>query len=257
MCGEPENPNGGEADRSDSCDEVATCPKCEYWNQDHEKTVSGSSSKYSDSTQFGDLPIRFKFAVKLAGGEAVLTFVCKWGTVEGDPPLTEAMKTAVKTALTGKVPQAWSNAHSLKVVDPICGEKTLSIKFEVNWDDASGDAIDVNLQKAGRRSSASANVMNLDYDDDLDDDAWTLKHEFGHAIGNHDEYHYSGHSGEKITLKRADGGEETLNLEPASGNVMITRRDTTIEKRHLYLVEIEAQEWLRELSGRDVVCEIV
>ena len=200
--------------------------------------------------------MRFKFDVRLAGGEVVVSFVCKWNTVEGDPPLTQAMKTEIKDALTTTVPTFWSNQHSLKIADPICGEKTLPIRVKVTWDDSGANAIAVNLQKAERRSSAHALSMNLDYDDDIKDNAWVLKHEFGHVLANHDEYHYAGKTAESITLKRANGSTETLNLEPPA-NVMITPGSTKVEKRHLYFVEIEAQELLRRKSGRNITCEIV
>lgn len=256
MCLDPSPPNKDPADRGDACSPRETCEQCKYWTEDHSKSVSGQSSKYNDSTQFGHIPVRFKFDVRLAGGEVVVSYVCKWSTVEGDPPLTQAMKDEIKAALTTTVPAAWSDQHSLKIVDPICGEKTLPIRVKMTWDDGAANAIAVNLQKAPIRSSASARTMNLDYDDDLKDSAWTLKHEFGHVLANHDEYHYSGKSGESITLKRANGTTETLNLEP-SANVMITRGNASVEKRHLYFVEIEAQELLRSKSGRDVTCEIV
>ncbi len=133
----------------------------------------------------------FRPEANLAAGNVTVTQVYEWGTLDG--ALTEAMKTAVRTALKNDVAAAWSDKHSIKVTDPVCGEKTLSLRFRILW--KPGDTTDarhyrVNLQKAPRRSGVSH--PNIDLDRDLGGGAWTLKHAFGHTFGMPDEHLYSG-----------------------------------------------------------------
>jgi hypothetical protein len=256
MCSNPSSPTSG-ADAHSHCDaDAATCPQCEYWNQDHVVEIDITSDRYNVSSQIGASRKKFRFAGNLASGNVRITFILKWGTIGG--AVTDEMKTAVKSALQTNVTAAWSGQGSVKVTDPVCGEKTLPINFRILWnpdDTSDSEHYSVDLEKAPRRSSVSYPKFTLDHDADLLDDAWTWKHEFGHGVGQKDEYFYSGVTSATIEYKRADGTSETITLEPAA-SLMQTRGNTTVEKRFLYFAEIEAQKLFRDKSGRNVVCKV-
>lgn len=257
MCSDPESPNTSPSDGADCGEDTAACPQCEYWTQDHTTEVSRAMSDYAVSSQHPGFSNSFRFEAKLSSGEILITMIMEWGNLHAD--LTEAHKTAIKTAFKGEVVNGWSNKHSVKVTDPICGEKTLPIKFRVLWkpdDTTDSRNYRINATKVGQRSNVGPGYSNIDHDDDLDDNAWTLKHEFGHMMLLPDEYFLGGVTSATIDWQKADGTAETINLEPGSG-VMQVRGDTTIHKRYLYFAAIEAQTLLRAKSGRDVICETV
>ena len=257
MCDDPADPTAGPGAHGDCDSDTESCPHCEYWNQDHVKEINIRQAKYADSSQSSSNRCKFRFGGNLASGNITVTFIFNWGAIGGD--VTEEMKTSVKTALQNDVAAVWSGKHSVRVTDPICGEKTLPINFRVLWnpdDTTDSEHFSVDLEKEPRTSSVAHPTITLDHDADLEDDAWTLKHEFGHAIGLEDEYFYSGVTEATIEYKRADGSSETIDLEPAA-SLMQTRGNTSVKKRFAYFAEIEAQALFREKSGRDVVCEII
>jgi type VI secretion system secreted protein VgrG len=218
--------------------------------------IDTQDDRYTVSSQIGSARTKYRFGGNLASGNITITFVLKWGTIGAT--VTEAMKAAVKSALQTQVTAAWSGKANLRVTDPVCGEKTLPINFRILWnpgDTTDAEHFTVDLEKEPRRSSVAFPKFTLDHDADLNDEAWTLKHEFGHGFGGQDEYFYSGVTSATIQYKRADGTSETITLEPAA-SLMQTRGNTTVEKRFLYFVEIEAQKLLREKSGRNVVCKV-
>lgn len=256
-CDEPQDPatTPGAGTSTDSC--TGTCPHCEYWNEDHVKEIDIRDDRYRVSSQTHARRKVFRFEGNLASGNVTVTIILKWGVIGGD--VTDAMKTAVKAGLQSDVAAAWSGKNSVRVTDPICGEKTLPINFRILWtpgDTTDSEHYSVDLEKAPRRSGVAYPTFTLDHDADLNDNAWTLKHEFGHAFGMPDEYFYSGVTAGTIEYKRADGTSATITLEPAA-SLMKTRGNTSVEERFAYFAEIEAQDLFREKSGRDVVCEIV
>ena len=257
MCDDPADPTTGPGAHGDCDSDTEPCPHCEYWNQDHVKEINIMDDRYRVSSQTHARRKVYRFEGNLASMNATVTIILGWGTIGAN--VTDAMKTAVKTALQNDVTAAWSGKQSVRVTDPICGEKTLPINFRVLWNpDDTTDSVhySVDLEKEPQRSGVAHPTFTLDHDADLDDDAWTMKHEFGHAFGMPDEYFYSGVTEATIEYKRADGSSETINLEPAA-SLMQTRRNTSVKKRFAYFAEIEAQALFREKSGRDVVCEIV
>ena len=257
MCGNP-SPPASSPGAHNACDSAtAHCPQCEYWSQDHVVEIDTSNDRYSVSTQVSAGSTKYRFEGNLASGNITATFILKWGTIGGT--VTNAMKTAVKSALKTKVAAAWSNKGSVRVTDPVCGEKTLPIRFRILWnpdDTTDSEHFTVDLEKEPRRSSVAFPRFTLDHDADLDDDAWTLKHEFGHAFSGRDEYFYSGVTSATVEYKRADGSSDTITLEPAA-TLMQTRGNTTVAKRFLYFAEIEAQQLFRQKSGRNVICRVI
>ena len=122
--------------------------------------------------------------------------------------LTNAHKTAVKNALKTNAANAWSNKHSVKVTDPICGEKTLPVRFRVLWKpDDTTDArhYGINLTKSGTRASVNSNFADFDHDDGLADNSWVFKHEFGHLFRRRTNTSIQASPLERSPIKRQTG----------------------------------------------------
>jgi hypothetical protein len=257
MCKDPKKPDALPGDGTDCAHDTVECPHCQYWSQDHSTEVSRSMNDYAVSSQHPGFTRQYRFGARLSSNEIMITLVLEWGTLGTN--VTNAHKTAVKNALKTGAAGAWSNKHSVKVTDPICGEKTLPIRFRVLWKpDDTTDArhYRINLTKSGTRSGVDANFADFDHDDGLADNSWVLKHEFGHLFLLPDEYFYSGVTSGTITYKKADGATDVVTMEPSSG-IMKARGDLNFHKRYYYFAAIEAQALLRSKSGRNVVCETI
>jgi type VI secretion system secreted protein VgrG len=178
-----------------------------------------------------------------------------------DPALTADQITRVKNDFRSVVGPAWSNKFSVKVTDPVCGEKTLPILVRVLWnpDDTSDTHhYTVDVTTASITANVTGTVVSLGYQDDVvDNGGWVMTHEFGHTFGLPDEYFYASVTSASVTYKLADSCTETITLEPPDDSIMQTNANTTILKRFFYLAAIEAQELFRRTSGRSVVCEVV
>ena len=257
-CSDPEPPSSGTGAHSD-CDSPTTeCPHCTYWSEDHSNDYNGPDSKFVTSTQFGGQNVAFRLEANLAAGNITITSIFRWGTVAGD--VTNAQKADTITQFKAKV-AGWGNRFNMKIMDPICGEKTLPIRFRLLWspDDTSDTApFRVNLRKTYPRAGVTGWNVDIGYDSDVTpDSAWVLAHEYGHTICLKDEYFYAGVTSATVVYKKADGSTESVALEPSSSNIMYTHANTTYLKRFYYFAAIEAQELLRSESGRNVTCEIV
>ncbi len=257
-CGEPEEPNCHPTDTNGVDSPTAECPHCTYWNEDHSNDFSGHDSKFVVSTQFPGQDVGFRLEANLGAGNITVTSIFRWGTVASD--VTEAQKAATITQFKAKV-AGWGNRFNMKIIDPICGEKTLPIRFRLLWnpDDTSDTApFRVNLRKTYPRAGVTGWNVDIGYDSNVTPDSgWVLAHEYGHTICLKDEYFYAGVTSATVTYKKADGGSDVITLEPSSGNIMFTHANTTYLKRFFYFTAIEAQELLRSESGRAVTCEVV
>jgi len=257
MCNDPESPSGSAGDHADCDSTTEACPHCVYWSEDHSTEVSRSMNDYAVSSQHSGFTRQYRFAANLSSDEIMITLILEWGSL--GPGLTEAHKRAIQNALKTDCASAWSNQHSVRVTDPICGEKTLPIKFQVLWkpDDTSDSRhYRINLTKSGTRSGVNDDYADFDHDDGLANNSWVLKHEFGHLFLLPDEYFYSGVSSATITYQLADGTTQVVTLEPSSG-IMKARGDLNFHQRYYYFTALEAQALLRTASGRNVVCAIV
>ena len=174
--------------------------------------------------------------------------------------MTDAQKTATIAKFKAQV-ATWSGQFSLKVVDPVCGEKTLPIEYNLLWspdDTADAAQFHVNLYKTFPRAGVTGSNVDIGYDSDVTPDGgWVLAHEYGHTVCLPDEYFYGGVTSATVVYKKADGSTESVTLEPASPSIMQIHADRTFFKRFFYFIEVEAQELLRAQSGRNVVCSIV
>jgi len=251
------SPSSGNGGTSATCT-TEPCPLCVYWNQDHSTDYNGPESKFQTSTQFGVRDFAFRLGANLASGNITITSIFRWGTVAAD--VTDAQKADTITKFKAKV-EGWGNRFNMKITDPVCGEKTLPIRFRLLWspDDTSDTApYRVNLYKTYPRAGRTGWNVDIGYDSDVTpDSAWVLAHEYGHCFSLADEYFYTGVTSATVVYKKADGTAESVTLEPSSGNIMYRHANTTYLKRFYYFSSIEAQELLRRESGRNVTCEIV
>lgn len=234
------------------------CTDCVYWNQDHSIDYSGPDSKFVTSTQITPVDVAFRLGANLAAGSITITSIFKWGTIGAD--VTDAMKAATITKCKEKVAY-WSGRFSMKITDPICGEKTLPVNFRLLWspDDTADTApYMLNLYKTYPRAGVTGWNIDLGYDNKVvPDDGWVIAHEYGHTLCLPDEYFYASVTAATVAYKKADGTTESVTLEPSAGNIMFRSKDTTFLNRFFYFAAVEAQELLRSRSGRNVVCEIV
>jgi type VI secretion system secreted protein VgrG len=200
----------------------------------------------------------FRLDANLGAGNIVITSIFKWGTVASD--ITNAEKADTIAQFKARV-AGWGNRFSMKIRDPICGERTLPIRFRLLWspaDTTDSAPYSVNLIRNHPRAGVTGWDIDIGYDSDVTpDSAWVLAHEYGHTLCLADEYFYSGVTSATVTYKKADGTSEDITLEPSSGNIMFRHANTTYLKRFFYFSAIEAQELLRAQSGRNVTCEIV
>lgn len=231
---------------------------CIYWLEDHSTDYRGPESKFQTSTQFGVRDVAFRLGANLATGNITITSIFKWGTVASD--VTSAQKADTITKFKAQV-ASWGGKFNMKIIDPICGEKTLPIMFDLLWapDDTSDTTpFRVNLYKTYPRAGRAGWNVDIGYDSDVTpDSSWVLAHEYGHCFSLPDEYFYSGVTTATLTYKKADGSSDLITLEPSSGNIMYQYGSRTYLKRFYYFAAIEAQELLRRESGRNVTCEIV
>jgi len=257
-CDDPAEPTSGNCATTPADSASTTCPQCEYWNRDHQIDYRGADSKFVQSSQFAGDQAGFRLEANLASGNITVTSIFRWGTIASG--ITEAEKADTITKFKQQV-AAWSGHYSMRITDPICGERTLPIRFRLLWspDDSADSAThQVNLYRTYARAGVTGWHVDIGYDSDVTvDGAWTLAHEYGHTISLKDEYFYSGVTSANVVYKKSDGTTERVTLEPSSSNIMFTFGDRTYHPRFFYFTAIQAQELLRRESGRNVTCEIV
>lgn len=239
--------------------EPCTCKEaCKYWQEDHVVDFNGQDTTFVSSTQIAAAAAAFRLTAGLASGRLKITSIFNWGTVAAD--VTDAEKTATIAQFKAQV-ATWSGHFSLRVVDPICGEKTLPIAYDLLWspdDTADAAPFHVNLYKTFPRAGVTGSDVDIGYDSDVTPDGgWVLAHEYGHTVCLPDEYFYAGVTAATVVYKKADGSTESIALEPTTPSIMQIHADRTYFKRFFYFIEVKAQELLRAKSGRDVVCSIV
>jgi hypothetical protein len=241
------------------------CNPCSYWNQNHVVDYNGPDSKFVTSTQIAATNIAFRLEANLAGRSITITSIFKWGTIAPRMKKTKAKKLKVRKDFTIKMFKAkaasWSGKFKMKITDPVCGEKTLPIRFRVLWSpDDTGDPapFQVNLHRTYPRAGVTGWDIDIGYLSDVVPNAgWVLAHEYGHTFCLPDEYFYAGVTSATVVYKKADGSQETVKLEPKHGNIMFKHGDTHYLKRFYYFAAIQAQEVLRAKSGHSVKCKIV
>ena len=231
--------------------------KCAYQRKTHVSNYSGPNSKFRTSTQSGVKNIAFTLRIQLSRNRVTVVSRFRWGSVAGDITKKEQKRTIY--AFKRQV-RKWSRKFKLKVVDPECGTKIMPIRFQLLWNprDTTVNATHrVNIVRNLNRAGVSGFVIDIGYNDVTKDHGWVLAHEYGHTFSLHDEYFYTAGGPATVGFKKADGSTMNLALEPAGKNIMRTSGSNKYLERHFYFVALEAQQLLRQKSGRNVTCEIV
>ncbi len=232
--------------------------KCEYRRRTHRVDYNGPDSKFITSTQIAATNVAFRLEVNVARRKAVITSIFKWGTIGAGVTNRQKKRTIRKFKAQAR---SWSGKYRLKVIDPVCGNKTLSVKFRLLW--SPGDTTDrapynVNLYTTYPRAGVTGWNINIGYTSDVvANRGWALAHEYGHTLCLADEYFYAGVTSATVTYKKADTTTQAVALEPPGSNIMKTDGSRRFKKRFYYFIAIEAQALLRTKSGRNVSCEIV
>lgn len=233
-------------------------PECDYWRKTHKSDYNGPDSKFVTSTQISPVSVAFRLEVNIVRRKLRIISVFKWGTVASD--VNKRQKRRTIRMFKAKV-AAWSGRYKMKIVDPECGKKTMPIMFRLQWspDDTKSSApYKVNLYKTFPRAAVTGWDVDIGHDSDVVPNAgWVLQHEYGHTLCLPDEYFYGAVTSATVVYKKADGSNKSITLEPANNNIMRTHASWRFRKRFFYFVAVEAQELLRQKSGRNVTCEII
>lgn len=249
-------PLGGTPDE-DPGKQVSKKKKCAYRRKTHKSDFSGADTKFCTSTQIGASNVAFTLRIQLARNRVTVVSRFRWGSVAND--ITKKEKKRTIYTFKRKV-RKWSYKFKLKVIDPECGTRTMPIRFQLLWNprDTSVAATHrVNMVRNMNRAAVTGFVVDIGYNDVTNDHGWVLAHEYGHTVALPDEYFYTAGGPASVVYKKADGSTDSFALEPAGRNIMRSHASNKYLKRHFYFVAIEAQELLRQKTGRNVTCEIV
>jgi type VI secretion system secreted protein VgrG len=233
-------------------------PDCDYWKKNHKVDYSGPDSKYVSSTQIATRDVAFRLEAKLAARQIQITSIFTWGAIGAG--VTAKQKSKAMRRFKNRA-ALWSGRYRMKVDDPVCGTKTLPIRFRLLWNpDDTPDAppYRVNLSASYPRANVQGWNVNIGFKEDVKaDKSWTLTHEYGHTVSLPDEYFYTAGVPATVTYKKADASTEVIALEPANDNIMKTYGNMKFKMRFFYFAAVEAQELIRKQAGRNVTCEIV
>lgn len=244
----PEDSSNSETEEQD---------QCLYQRETHVSDYNGSDSKFVSSEQIAARSVAFSLRISLWLGIVTVVSVFRWGSVESG--ITTAERSRTIRVFMAKV-SGWGHKFRLKVIDPECGTKTMPIGFLLRWnpDNTTKSATHrVNLVRSMNRADVTGYNVNVGYNDVTDHSGWVLAHEYGHTVALADEYLYTPGTIPIMTYKKADGSTDRILLEPTGENIMRTHSSRNYLKRHYYFIAIEAQELLRQKTGRSVTCEIV
>jgi hypothetical protein len=203
-------------------------PDCSYWLKNHKIDYSGPDSKFVTSTQIAPVDVAFRLEANLKRGNIRIVSTFKWGTIAAGVTKLDKKRTIKK--FKARV-AGWGGRFRVKIKDPDCGEKTLPIQFKLRWapDDTSESApFKVNLYKTYPRAGVTGWDVDIGYDSDVTpNQAWVLAHEYGHTLCLPDEYFYASVTAATVVYKKADGGSESITLEPPANNIMKTNGNRT------------------------------
>jgi type VI secretion system secreted protein VgrG len=245
------------------------CKKC--WREDYEKEISVNPyGRYNESywplgISHGYFrTVQYKIFVHLKALNTVVVKVrFKMNPLAG---VSDADAKAAKIKLTTGVNTYWNkNNYILEVDDPLCGKKTLNIRYKVAWV-TSGQHYTVDLISIPLRANVSGNVMNATTKSTKKwpMTEWTYAHEFAHCVGLPDEYSYKKFITGTVKYYKPDGTLDAAIIAPPNGKdtnapdatIMSSSHNTTTLKRHAWNIAIEVQELLRSKLGRAINCTI-
>jgi len=238
------------------------CKKC--WREDYEKEISVNPyGRYNESywplgISHGYFrTVQYKIFVHLKALNTVVVKVrFKMNPLTG---VSDADAKAAKIKMTKGVNTYWNkNNFNLEVDDPLCGKKTLSIRYKVAWV-TSGQHYTVNLYNTyPKRENVAGNIMKVQ----KSTDEWIYAHEFAHCVGLPDEYSYTKFT-ETVKYYKPDGSLDAAISAPPlkpqnapDASIMSSKYNTNKMKRHAWNIAIEVQELLRKKLGREIKCSI-
>jgi hypothetical protein len=260
---EPTPPAAGSG-AGHACDSgVTPCPH-NCWQTDFNNAIAVNSygnyfRKYmADGTEHTDYSFNKSYTLQLpckSGGDAVMLVKFK---VVPDSGVTADQVTTCKANLASGINTHWNGKFTLAISDPVCGNKSMPVRYRVQWVD-SGEDYELHVHATYPREGLSGRVMDVS----PTTDAWTFAHEFAHCVGEPDEYSYTTET-ETVKYIKPDGTLDTAVSAPPDGKsstdadatIMSAVGNTTVLPRHGWNVAIEAQAILRADTGRQVTCTI-
>jgi hypothetical protein len=235
------------------------------WVADHDKAVSVETvgryfeafDKNHNKHTYTE-PVRYKVICPLkSGGNLQVEVKFK---IELDAGVAAAEVTAAQTALASGVATYWNNKLSLSITDPLCGIRVFPIEYKIIWV-ASGEDYTVKVHQTYPREGVTGFVMDVS----KTTTAWTYAHEFGHCVGNPDEYSYTTDN-ETVQYYKPDGALDTTIISaPPNGKlagavdatIMAAVNNAVVLPRHAWGVAREVQELLTAEIGRAIQCSVI
>jgi len=247
----------------------ATLPCSSCWNKDYTKEVKVNPVKrYADQlnaegesygNNFGTrqykLGVYFKTLKKV-----ILEVRFK---IEPDEDVDKIAIGKAKELISKGIRENWDNKLSLKIIDPKCGVKVFPIEFKIVFV-TSREHYVFRVHDQYNREGVTGNFLDVS----KDTGAWVYAHEFGHCFGLPDEYGYKPglEHKDQVVYYKPDGTLDAPFSVPYNGGdpaepsstIMAAYGNTTILKRHGWLIAIEARDMLNESGlGREIKCDII
>ncbi len=173
-----------------------------------------------------------------------------------------ARRVKLETLFVKAVNLVWNNKFKLKIVDEVCGEKILDIKFVPVWV-KGGEHFKVVIHDKidDDREYVSGKGVHLKWDSD----AYAMAHEFSHCLGVPDEYVQEKNGNGFVRYYRPDTSaspyiaishEGHTRGEPLATHMSAENSDV-LHLHHAWFVAIEAQQLLRAKIREEITCEIL
>ncbi|WP_086873463.1 immune inhibitor A domain-containing protein [Kosakonia pseudosacchari] len=247
----------------------ATLPCASCWSKDYAKEIKVNPVKrYSDQLNAEGESYEYNFGTR----QYKLIIYCKTLKkvsveirlkIEPDKGVDETIIEKSKKTLMKGIKENWDNKLSLKTTDPKCGVKIFPIEFKVVFV-ASNEHYVFRIHKQYNREGVTGKFLDVS----KDTGAWVYAHEFGHCFGLPDEYGYKAgvQHKDQVVYYKPDGKLDAPFSVPYNGGnpaepsstIMAAYGNTTILKRHGWLIAIEARDLLNEPGlGRKIECDIV
>jgi type VI secretion system secreted protein VgrG len=243
-------------------------PAC--WVGDHEVEINTSTDVYRKvydrtGTEYSlNVNAKYKIYIPLKSQTDVIVevrFRCKFEPA----PLTterqvaaEAKIRAAQKVMADGITAYWNQKFKLRIVDPLCGERILAIRYTPVWVSSNEHYI-LQLQETHPREMVSGDYLEVG----TTTDEWTYAHEFAHCVGVPDEYSYSQDT-ETIRFIKPDGSldEPKILMPDGQGRPEADRTIMSDERGHArhyhaWNIAIEVRKILQARLSRPITCDII
>lgn len=252
----------------------AGCPTgncCEFENALEE--IRKPTTIWGTSTQISSWNIKFQLHVNLGKGRPVMGEADEVNVVVRVRPASMAMKYSWSPKqnevyfidIQDKLSSIFDDKFKLILTSGTCPERKLSVKFHIIEDKSSPH---YNLKAGAIRNPGEwfwSDRSHFDgenivlFQEDTYNYVVTV-HEYGHAIGLHDEYTYEdrGHKNVTITYQIPNEGPHSINASPfaQAGTNLMNDISKGIEYWHYVTVATEAQRIIRKQNGNNAIVKI-